>query len=209
MVIDEENGLFIRLHHEVMRRANIDAQLDIQPAKRIQKSFKYGKIEAYFPELTENTSKQDIITTQAFFLKKISVFTLKSSDIKTLADLNHKTVGAVRGYSYGEEITNNPNFTLSYVDNDEANIQRLIRGYIDAIIGDAVSTLAAIKNSRYEQQIFYAHDRPIHVLDAFYVCQNSPSGKALCESIDKALTDMKNEGIIELNRTTGLTKLNL
>lgn len=203
LVVDEKNGLFVKMNLEVIRRSKIDAELIIQPTKRTQRAFMYGKIDAYFPELLENIPKKELIISKSFWLKKIILFSLIDSDIRNLPDLKGKVVGAVKGYSYGDKIVNNPDIALTYAKDDNANIERLMRGYIDAVIGDDISTLTAIKNSQYTNQIHYEQDKPVHVLEVFYVCQKTPSGSALCESINQALTDMKDEGIIKLNRTTG------
>jgi len=209
LVIDKDNGLFIKIHLEIMRRSGIDAELIIQPTKRTQKAFMYDKIDAYFPELFENLPKEELIVSKSFWLKKIILFSLIDSKIRDLSDLQGKIVGAVRGYSYGEKIVNNPNFSLSYAKDDNANIKRLMAGYIDAVIGDDGSTVTAIEDSQYTNLIHYEEDKPVQVLEVFYVCQNRPSGRALCESINQALTDMKEEGIIKLNRTTGEAQIRL
>lgn len=192
---------------EVIRKSGVDTELIIQPTKRTQRAFLLGKIDAYFPELYENIPKKELIISKSFWLKKIILFSLINSEIRDLSDLKGKIVGAVKGYSYGEKIVNNPDIALTYAKDDNANIERLMRGYIDAVIGDDTSTLTAIENSQYTNLIHYEQDKPVHVLEVFYVCQKTPSGKTLCESINQALTDMKAEGIIKLNRTTGDAKI--
>lgn len=209
LVIDERNGLFVKMHLEVMRRSGIAGELIIQPTKRTQRAFFYGKIDAYFPELVENIPQKELIISKPFWLKRIILFSLVSSNIRSLSDLKGKIVGAVKGYSYGEKIVNNPDISLSYAKDDNANIERLMRGYIDAVIGDDASTITAIKNSEYTSLIHYDQDQPVHVLEVFYVCQKTPSGRELCELINKALTDMKDENIIQLNRTTGKAQIRL
>ncbi|TPH16514.1 substrate-binding periplasmic protein [Litorilituus lipolyticus] len=209
LVIDEHNGLFIKMHNEVMQRANIDAKLLIQPTKRTQASFNAGYIDAYFPELYENLPNETVITSQPFFLKRIVLFTRKGSNIKTLKDLQGKIVGAVTGYSYGKKIINNSKIYFSYAKDDNANIERLMRGYIDAVIGDDASTVAAVNNSPHVNQVEYAVHKPIHILDVFYVCQNNKKGKSLCDAINIALKAMKKEGIIKLEKKTGSAQIQL
>jgi ABC-type amino acid transport substrate-binding protein len=207
LVIDENNGLFVKMHREVMRRSGVKAELIIQPTKRTQRAFAYGKIDAYFPELVENLPKKELIVSKPFWLKKIILFSLVNSDIRDLSDLEGKIVGAVQGYSYGEKIVNNPNISLTYVKDDNANIERLRRGYIDAVIGDDNSTITAVENSQYSHLIHYDQEKPVHVLEVFYVCQKTSSGSELCKSINQALSDMKDQGIIKLNRTTGKAEI--
>lgn len=207
LVIDQQQGLFIKMHNEVLRRILLDTKLIIQPTKRTQRDFKHHKLDAYFPELLENLPKPNVIISDPFYLKKIVLFTKVGSGIETLDDLEGKVVGAVTGYSYGENITNNQNIKLDYTKNDNVNIERLMRGYIDAIIGDNKSTVAAIENSKHAEQIYYDLDKPIDVLDVFYVCQDTFSGKTLCSAINGALEQMKLENIIELDFATGNSKI--
>ena len=207
LVIDQQQGLFIKMHNEVLRRLSLDTNLIIQPTKRTQRDFKHHKLDAYFPELLENLPKSDVIISDPFYLKKIVLFTKVGSDIKTMDDLEGKIVGAVTGYSYGENITNNQSINLDYTKNDNDNIERLMRGYIDAIIGDSKSTVAAIESSKHAEQIYYDLDKPIDVLDVFYVCQDSISGKTLCSAINDAIEQMIFEGIIELDHASGNSKI--
>ncbi|AQS40333.1 periplasmic component of amino acid ABC-type transporter/signal transduction system [Shewanella psychrophila] len=209
LVIDQQQGLFIKMHNEVLRRLSLDTNLIIQPTKRTQRDFKQHKLDAYFPELLENLPKSDFIISDPFYLKKIVLFTKIGSDIKTINDLAGKIVGAVAGYSYGEHITKNQSINLDYAKNDDVNIARLMRGYIDAIIGDNTSTVAAIENSKHAELIHYDLDKPINVLAVFYVCHDSISGRTLCSSINDALEQMKLEGIIALDYASGNAKIDL
>lgn len=209
LVVDKHQGLFIKMHNQVLQRISLDANLVIQPTKRTQRDFKQHKLDAYFPELLENLPKAGVITSEPFYLKKIVLFTKLGSDIKTIDDLEGKLVGAVTGYSYGENITKNQAIHLDYTKNDDVNIERLMRGHIDAIIGDSSSTVAAIADSKHAEQISYDLGKPIDVLDVFYVCQDSNSGKALCTAINEALTQMKTEGVIELDLASGHANITL
>jgi len=203
LVIDDNSGLFIKLHREVETRLALKSELTIQPTKRIQMSFIKGLLDSYFPELVENLPSVDHVTSEPFWLKKIILVTPKNSPIKSIKDLQGKVVGAVSGYSYGSKIKQIPNVKLSYVNNDDANIERMMRGYIDAIIGDSKSTVTALENSQYKDEIQFDINAPIDILEVFYVCQATQSGKALCNSISNALYEMKQEQIINLNMLTG------
>lgn len=209
LVIDQQQGLFIRMHNEVLRRISLDSNLIIQPTKRTQRDFKQHKLDAYFPALLENMPKSAVIISDPFYLKTIVLFTKVGSAIKTIDDLEGKVVGVVTGYSYGENITHNQNIKLDYAKNDDVNIARLMRGYLDAIIGDYTSTVAAIENGKHSGLIQYDLDKPINVLDVFYVCHDSIAGKKLCGSINDALEQMKLEGVIELDLASGIATIDL
>jgi len=209
LVIDENSGLFVKLHREIEKRLAFKSELIIQPTKRIQLSFVKGQLDSYFPELLENLPSVEYVKSQPFWLKKIILFTPKNSQIKSINDLQGKLVGAVSGYSYGSKIKKIANVEVSYVNSDDANIERLMRGYIDAIIGDSKSTVSALENSQHKDEIQYDLNVPIDVLEVFYVCQATRKGKVLCAAIDNALEQMEREQIIKLNMQTGDAEITL
>lgn len=181
------------------------------PAKRTQNAFKIKTLNTYFPELWENVPnpKSAYLVSDSFWYKKVILYTLKGSDIKNLEDLFGKHVGAVRGYSYGEELLNEKRINIQYHHNDDLNLKMLLSGRIDAIIGDNKSTLTAVNNNPNARNVEYDLDKPITVLDVFYVCHNTKKGIKLCDNISKIIRQLKNEKIIQLDRLTGNSKINL
>ena len=209
MVIDQRTGVFIKLHQEIMRRSKIDVQFQIMPTKRVQYAFKQNQLISYFPELYENLPKKQLILSESFYFKKIILFTLQNFNIQSTFDLEGLKLGAVHGYSYGHEIVKNKNIKLLYTDNDDINVKLLLKGRIDGILGDSQSTLAAINKSGFKDRFIYDLNKPINLLDVFYVCQNSPLGKDICNRISLVIKKLKSENIIKLDSKTGQSNINL
>ena len=140
-------------------------------------------------------------------MKSIIVFTIKDKhSITQLSELEGLTVGAVRGYSYGQ-IEKNKNINIQYVNNDLQNIKKLLTGRIDAIIGDSTSTVFAIKNSQYAEEIYYNLQQPIDILEAFYIFQNTTKGHEIRNKINIAIKSLKQEGILKLDAKTGNSQI--
>lgn len=209
LVVNTKEGLFVKLHHEIIRRSQLSLDFIIEPTQRIQHSFKRNLLIGYFPELWQNIpkDKSEIIVSDSIWLKSIIVFTMKNKQpITQLSDLEGLTVGAVRGYSYGK-VENNTSIAIQYVNNDMQNIKKLLSGRIDAIIGDSASTVAAIKSLGLTNKIFYNLKRPIDILEAFYIFQNTTKGHEIRNQINIAIKSLKEEEIIKLNTKTGESEI--
>jgi len=211
LVIDQDKGLFVKLHREIFKRLQQPADFKLLPARRVQLSFQRGELDSYFPELWENVAqpKSDYVVSDSFWYKKVILYARKDSDIRELSDVYHKTAGAVRGYSYGDDIIHDERFTILYNHNDDMNVKMLLKGRIDAIFGDNASTLNAVKNNIEGDLIYYDLNKPIAVLDVFYICHNNPEGVALCAAISDVIQQLKKEDVIVLDRTSGESEIRL
>ncbi|MCK6261695.1 transporter substrate-binding domain-containing protein [Vibrio sp. ZSDE26] len=205
LVMEDGSGLFLELHEEILLRAELDVETKIHSTKRIQKLFKNDALLAYFPELWENVPKkrEEVIVTDPIWLKRIVLYSLEDTMNMTVSELEYMSVGAVEGYSYGEEIVGNEAIKIEYADNDDINVDKLLKGRIDIIVGDDTSTLNAIKDHPKGHLIKYDVNYPISVLDVFYVCQNTSRGMALCGEISSAIQSVMQDGILRLNKQTG------
>jgi hypothetical protein len=209
LVINKEEGLFIRLHNEIINRTQLSLDFIIEPTQRIQQSFKSNQLIGYFPELWQNIpkDKSEIIVSDSIWLKSIIIFTRKNEQtITQRSDLEGLTLGAVRGYSYGQ-IEKNKNINIQYVNSEIQNIKKLLSGRIDAIIGDNASTVSAIKNSTYAQDIFYNLQQPIDILKVFYIFQNTTEGYEIHNKINIAIRSLKQEGLLKLDTKTGKSQI--
>ncbi|MDP2559654.1 ABC transporter substrate-binding protein [Psychrobium sp. 1_MG-2023] len=211
LIEDEHSGSLVQLHQEVIKRAQLESKLVIMPAKRAQYSFKNGLISALFPTLRDKLPLpiEQVITSEPFWLKKIIIFSRKDFPLMTVEQLSGKKIAAVRGFSYGDSIENNPQIKIHYQKNDHLNIKSLMAGHVDAIIGDNVSTVYALQQSGQSQYVSYKDSDVIDVLDVFYVCLKNEQGQALCEQISQAIKTMKYDGTLLLDGPTGTSELNI
>jgi len=66
LVINENQGTFIKLHKEIMHRTQIENKLQFMPTKRVQYEFKHNNLISYFPELYENLPKKNVVVSNLF-----------------------------------------------------------------------------------------------------------------------------------------------
>lgn len=193
----ESSGTMIELLQAIEGIAPIKFNLELLPTKRVQASFKHQKIAGYFPELEEFRDASSSCRTSAFMSKNIIAFSHKNDQLITnIKQLENRTVGAVNGYSYGTEITHNPKIKIAYTANDDINIQKLISKRINAIIGDAISTVNAAKKAGVTDELRFDTQFPISQLDVFFVFQNDKQGKNRCQIISKAIDQLKSDGTL-------------
>ncbi len=73
----------------------------------------------------------------------------------------------------------------------------LVAGRIDVIIGDINSTVAAIKARNLQSELRYNVDKPVSLLDVFFVFQDDPVGNADCEKVSVALEQLRKTGYLK------------
>jgi len=207
-VVNKKEGLLIQLHNEIINRAQLSLDLIVEPTQRIQQSFKNNQLIGYFPELWQHIpkDKSEVVVSDNIAFKALIIFTKnKGKTITQFSDLEGLTIGAVRGFSYGQ-MEENTNIKIQYVSSDEQNVKKLLSGRIDAMIGDSQSTVLAVKSLDHNQEIFYNTKQAIDILDIFYVFQKTPQGIAIRDKVNIAIKSLKKEGKIKLDPKTGKTQ---
>jgi len=204
-------GIFNKLNDAIFMEMSANSELTLTSLNRARIAVKNGTLDSYFPELWENLpgEKNQYIVSRPIFYKRIILFTLNGSGLAELSDFENEPLGAVRGFSYGKEIISNPRLNLIFQDNDIINIKLLLNKRVGGVLGGYPGTVKAVKENNEASKVRYDLKRPVAILESFYVCKNDPDGVKLCNSIDKAIQSLLRKGILELNKTTGYSKLNL
>ena len=97
---------------------------------------------------------------------------------------------------------------LIFQENDNINIKLLLNKRVSAVLGGYPGTVKAVKENNGANKIHYDLNKPVAILESFYVCNNDSDGVKLCKSIDKAIQSLLEKGILELNEDTGFSRLN-
>lgn len=195
MVEDAKKGIFIELANEMAKRAGVEIEIAVMPPQRIQEDFKTGKLDVMFPALDVLFSKegQPLKTKEILYIKRDFAFTKKGSAmLKTIADLEGKTVGLTQGYPYVKELTENKKIKFDVAQNDETNAQKLTSGRFDAFVVEERSGLQAFKKAGVADQIQYDANTPLSEQKVYFALKkglNDLEGK-----LSKALADMKTDG---------------
>jgi polar amino acid transport system substrate-binding protein len=210
LIEEDGTGLFNQLNDALFMEMNKKVELNLSSVKRVRRDLKNGQLDGYFPELWENLAgeKSQYIVSRPIFYKRVILFTLKRSGLTNLSDFKNRLLGAVEGFSYGKQIKSNPHLTLSFQKDDITNINLLLNRRFFGILGGFPGTVMAVKANNRTNEIHYDLDKPVAILESFYVCKNNPDGVKLCNSINKAIESLLQKGILELNEETGFSRFN-
>lgn len=196
MVDDAEHGVFVTLFQEVVKRTGERCALNIYPVQRTQKLFADGDLIGFFPA-SETSAGAKAVKSAPFYSKNNVVFVRKNTPFITkISELEGKIVGVTKGYTYGDEITKNPNITLEYADSDVNNMLKLSKGRIDAFIVEEQSGLKAMTESGVSD-VGYDPQQPISSVPIFFAFQNSESGRMLSAKFSAAIAAMQADGALK------------
>lgn len=210
LIKEDETGMFNQLNNAIFLEIRKNSELTISSLNRARRGIKNGRLDAYFPELWENLpgKRDQYIVSRPFFYKRIILFTLISSGLTELSEFEDKLLGAVQDFSYGTQIKSNPSLKLSFQKNDIVNIKLLLNNRVAGVLGGYPGTVDAVLKSNKASKIHYDLDKPVAILESFYVCKNDSDGIKLCDSISKAIQSLVSQGVLELNEDTGHSRFN-
>jgi len=210
LIEEDGTGLFNKLNNAIFMEMNKNVELNLSSVNRVRRGVKNGQLDGYFPELWENLpgERAQYVVSRPMFYKRVILFSLKSSGLTRLSDFENKLLGAVEGFSYGKGIKSNPHLTLSFQKDDITNINLLLNGRFSGVLGGYPGTVIAVAGNNRTNEIHYDLDKPVAILESFYVCKNNPDGVKLCNSINKAIESLLRKGVLELNEETGFSRFN-
>lgn len=210
LIKQDGTGLFNKLNNAIFMEMGKNAELTLTSLNRVRFGVKNGKLDSYFPELWENLPgiKDQYVVSNPIFYKRIILFTLNDSGLNKLSDFEEEILGVVQGFSYGKEIKSNPKLNLAFQQNDTININLLLNKRIAGVLGGYPGTVNAVNANSGASQIDYDLERPVAILESFYVCKNDVDGIKLCNAINQAIQSLLQKGILELNEHTGFSQFN-
>ena len=186
-------GHFVELTLAIAAEAGIPIDIQISPPPRAIESFMQGKSHALFPSLDVYfPADHPIVRTKGSFnCKEDFVFTKKGSPAyKTLDALEGKHVGITLGYPYVKEVTSRKGIAFESAISDEANVEKLMKGRLDAFIVEKSSGVSAFAKVNALDQMQVDLKSPVSQQDVYWAFQNNDEGRALARKFDVALEQM-------------------
>lgn len=190
------SGHDIEIVKEASRRLGIKPVFKELPWKRCLKNVEEGKSEAII-SLIKTPERSDYLffPSANISYEKNVIFGHKKIKINGLDDFKGKLIGIQSGYSYGKEFDNHKN-----IKKDPSFSQTMLLKKFDAdrtnyIIGNEAVLIYLNRKAQLKpiKQVYTVSEDPMYI--AF--SKKHPEGKELSEKYNKALNDMKKEGIIE------------
>ncbi|WP_170211659.1 substrate-binding periplasmic protein [Rhodoferax bucti] len=211
----EPAGVYPALVKAVFARAGVPVQLQAKPWVRVLNDVDrgHGGIGGVY-RTNQRARKWDFST--PLLTENIAVFLRKDANwtFTDFSDLNDRTIGTVRGWSYGESFNTAraiPLLSAEDTQSDRINLRKLASGRLDAVLAVEEAGNIALKSmgiSTIAQAGRYLSANPAHIAFA-----KSSGRTALLQQLNKAIADLKREGEInrifmqELNRHTAAEAL--
>lgn len=124
----------------------------------------------------------------------------------TIDDLNDKTIGVMHGWSYGDAFDRAKaahKFRVEEVNNDEQNLQKLMAGRVDAVLG-AVQSLDDSIAKLVRANKVVALKKPLTVNNTYIAFPKLTNQKDLLKRFDAAIASMKTDGTYDAAVKKGL-----
>jgi len=185
-----QKGHFVELTLAMGEAAGLALDLKVQPPSRSIGEFLEGRRMVLFPGLDVffDAAHPRVRTRYSFNCKKDYIYTIKGRPAyATLAALAGRHVGLTQGYPYGPEVTRRKDIHYETALSDEANVQKLLKGRIDAFIVETSAGTRAFQSQDVLDQMQFDDDKPVSQQDVYWAFQNTDEGRALANKFDLAL----------------------
>jgi polar amino acid transport system substrate-binding protein len=184
-------GHFVELTLAIAKEAGLAIDIQIAPPPRAIESFMQGKSKVLFPSLDVffASGHAMVRTSGSFNCKEDFVFTKKGQQAyKALDELKGKHVGLTQGYPYVPEVLERKDIGYETAQTDEANVEKLMKGRLDAFVVEKASGTRAFQNVGAFGEMQVDFKKPVSQQDFYWAFQDNDEGRALARQFDIALT---------------------
>ena len=137
-------GLDVELVEAILKEANIDYELRLYPWERVKLLLEQSRIDMAFP-FAGTPSRHNQYQLAGPLRSGSTVFMVSKElplhDWQQFSDLQHYTIGQIRGYSYAQDYDSAPLTRNMNADTPQQLISMLLAGRFEIIIGDRIQLL--------------------------------------------------------------------
>jgi polar amino acid transport system substrate-binding protein len=183
-------GHFVELTLAIAKEARLDIDIQISPPPRAIEGFMQGKSTVLFPALDVFFPPDHPVvrTKGSFNCKEDFVFTKKGNPAwHTLDEIKGKRVGLTQGYPYVKEVLERKDIGFEMALSDEANVEKLMKGRLDAFVVEKASGTRAFQNVNAFADMQVDYKRPVSRQDVYWAFHDNDEGRTLAQKFDKAL----------------------
>jgi len=189
-------GVYPALFSAVFAKMGTDAKLEAKPWSNALTELDGGKagVGGIYKN-AERAKKFDF--SEPVFVEKLIVYTNKSKPIafKSIADLNGKVVGVIRGWSYGDEFDNARKSNAVKVEeaaDDVQNLEKLNAGRLDAVVAVEEAGTALLKLGSFSHVV--ASPTPLATNSAHLAFNKNANKAELLAKFSATIDQMKKSG---------------
>ncbi|NFE81524.1 amino acid ABC transporter substrate-binding protein [Clostridium sporogenes] len=195
-------GFEIDIWEEIGKRTGYKPEFKVADWTGIMGMLDTGKIDTVANEITVTDKKKEkYYFSKPYVYSGVQLATKKgNNNIKSLKDLEGKTVATQVGTNYSKSIEdyNNKNkgedIKTKQYNSFSGMFQDVDLGRVDALIEDKLACLVNIKKSGLNLQLA---GEPIEEMENAYPFVKKDENKEKIEKINKALDDMKKDGTLQ------------
>ncbi len=192
-----EAGVLVSIVKTVFERAQVDLQLEFLPFKRAFEYVVAKRLDGLF-NLYKIDDRLSLFDYSApIITNELVLFVQSSSKLKyeSIDDLVGLKIGAMRGYTYGDEFDKNSFFLKEVSSSHEAIFKKLVRGRIDAYPCDKLVGLYV--TDRLElRSVLKILPNPLKILEGHIGFAKGRHQKTI-HKINKVIIEMKESGEID------------
>jgi len=190
-------GIYPALLSAVFERMGVEMIVKTFPWKRSLKKGKGG--EAGIGGIYKTDERLKIFDYSApIYREVVLVYVPKKQPFtfNRLSDLAGKTIGVLRGWSYGDafdQFRQEGKVTVKAANNDSTTFKRLVFGYVDCLFAPELTGNQMLRQKDYQDQVI-ALPKPLVVKDTYLVFAKRAQKKKLLEQFNTTLKIMKADG---------------
>lgn len=154
----DTNGVYKGFNIDVMHAIAIEMGLDIEIKpmkwKNVKVALENGEIDAIQGITNTYEREKQIAFTKPYLVTSQMIFIpIKNDYIKSLRDLQNKTVAVQEKDVANEMVDNIPGVKILKADSQLVALEQLIQGHADAYIGNRMTGLYSIQKFKYSEQV--------------------------------------------------------
>ena len=194
-------GIYPALLAEISKRSGVELDVVAIPWKRALAELDAGRAgNGALYKNSERLKKYDF--SNKLFDEVQIVYVRAGHEFKFTGvnSLKGKTVGVIRGWSYGDEFdaaAKAGSITADGVDSDEQNFKKLLIGRIDAMISIKETAAAAIAAGDYKNKVT-ALSPPLSNSSAYIAFAKSAHKTDIIDKLNKAIQAIRDDGSFDL-----------
>lgn len=200
-------GIQFELAKTVFDKMDTEIKIKFMPWKRAMLIAEADKVDGLFGVVkTKERQKWLIYPEEPLMLVTATIFKRVDDPFvyKGVSSLKDKTVGVIKGYSYGEAFDNSKLFKKEEVKSIGQNFRKLLAGRVDLVAGYSVVGKHILKSMDLEDKIV-SSQQAIHVTPIYVSFTRKPEHQKISEEYSRILKEYKKtEECRELMRRIGL-----
>jgi polar amino acid transport system substrate-binding protein len=194
-------GIYPALLAEISKRSGVELNVVAVPWKRALAELDAGRAgNGALYKNSDRLTKYDFSNKLFDEIQIVYVRSGHAFPFKGVESLKGKTVGVIRGWSYGDAFdaaVKDGSIKAEGVDSDEQNFKKMLIGRIDAMIAIKETAAAAIAAGAYKDKVT-ALSPPLSVSSAYIAFAKSAHKTDIIAKLNKAIQAIRDDGSFDL-----------